>query len=37
MATIKDVSKETGLSIGTVSRVFNNRGYINYSMLTVYL
>ena len=29
MATIKDVSKETGLSIGTVSRVFNNRGYIS--------
>ncbi|MDY5930808.1 MAG: LacI family DNA-binding transcriptional regulator [Candidatus Ornithospirochaeta sp.] len=29
MATIKDVSRETGLSIGTVSRVFNNRGYIS--------
>ena len=29
MATIKDVAKETGLSIGTVSRVFNNRGYIS--------
>ena len=29
MATIKDISKETGLSIGTVSRVFNNRGYIS--------
>ena len=29
LATIKDVSKETGLSIGTVSRVFNNRGYIS--------
>lgn len=29
MATIKDVSRETGLSIGTVSRVLNNRGYIS--------
>jgi len=29
MATIKDVSQETGLSIGTVSRVLNNRGYIS--------
>ena len=29
MATLKDVSKETGLSIGTISRVLNNRGYIS--------
>lgn len=29
MATIKDISKETGLSVGTVSRIFNNRGYIS--------
>ncbi len=29
MATLKDVSKETGLSMGTVSRVLNNRGYIS--------
>lgn len=29
MATIKDVALETGLSVGTVSRIFNNRGYIS--------
>ena len=29
MPTIKDVAKETGLSVGTVSRVLNNRGYIS--------
>ena len=29
MATIKDIAAETGLSVGTVSRVFNNRGYIS--------
>lgn len=29
MATIKDISRETGLSVGTVSRIFNNRGYIS--------
>ncbi|WP_320128276.1 LacI family DNA-binding transcriptional regulator [uncultured Sphaerochaeta sp.] len=29
MATLKDVSKETGLSIGTISRVLNSRGYIS--------
>lgn len=29
MATIKDVAELTGLSIGTVSRVLNNRGYIS--------
>lgn len=29
MATLKDVSKETGLSIGTISRILNNRGYIS--------
>ena len=29
MATIKDVAKEAGLAVGTVSRVMNNRGYIS--------
>lgn len=29
MATIKDISRETGLSVGTISRIFNNRGYIS--------
>lgn len=29
MATIKDVAKEAGLAVGTVSRVLNNRGYIS--------
>ena len=29
MATLKDVAKEAGLTIGTVSRVLNNRGYIS--------
>jgi len=29
MATLKDVAKEAGLSVGTVSRVLNNRGYIS--------
>ena len=29
MATIKDVAKQAGLSVGTVSRVFNNRGYLS--------
>ena len=29
MATIKDVAKETGLAVGTVSRVLNGRGYIS--------
>lgn len=29
MATLKDVARESGLSVGTVSRVLNNRGYIN--------
>ncbi len=29
MATLKDVSAATGLSIGTISRVLNNRGYIS--------
>ena len=28
MATLKDVAKETGLTVSTVSRVLNNRGYI---------
>ena len=31
MATIKDVAKEAGLAVGTVSRVMNNRGYISDS------
>lgn len=29
MATLKDVAKETGLTVTTVSRVLNNRGYIS--------
>ena len=28
MATLKDVARESGLTVGTVSRVLNNRGYI---------
>ena len=31
MVTIKDVAKEAGLAVGTVSRVMNNRGYISDS------
>ena len=29
MATLEDVAKETGLTVSTVSRVLNNRGYIS--------
>lgn len=29
MATLKDVAKESGLAVATVSRVLNNRGYIS--------
>lgn len=29
MATLKDVAKQTGLTVSTVSRVLNNRGYIS--------
>ena len=29
MATIRDVAAEAGLSVGTVSRILNNRGYIS--------
>ncbi len=31
MATLKDVAKESGLTVTTVSRVLNNRGYISDS------
>ncbi|MCH3915971.1 MAG: LacI family transcriptional regulator [Spirochaetia bacterium] len=29
MATIKDIAEKSGLAIGTVSRIMNNRGYIS--------
>ena len=29
MATLKDVARASGLTVGTVSRVLNNRGYIS--------
>lgn len=29
MATLKDVAREAGLTVGTVSRILNNRGYIS--------
>ena len=29
MSTLKDVAKECGLSVTTVSRALNNRGYIS--------
>ena len=29
MATLKDVARRSGLTVGTVSRVLNNRGYIS--------
>ena len=29
MVTLKEVAKEAGLTVGTVSRVLNNRGYIS--------
>jgi LacI family sucrose operon transcriptional repressor len=29
MTTLKDVAQETGMAVGTVSRILNNRGYIS--------
>ncbi|GHO62173.1 LacI family transcriptional regulator [Ktedonobacter sp. SOSP1-52] len=29
MATIRDIAKETGLGVGTISRVLNNTGYVS--------
>ena len=29
MATLKDVARESGLTVSTVSRILNNRGYIS--------
>jgi LacI family sucrose operon transcriptional repressor len=29
MATLRDVAREAGLNVSTVSRVLNNRGYIS--------
>ena len=29
METLKDVAEASGLTVGTVSRVLNNRGYIS--------
>ena len=34
MATLKDVAKASGLTVGTVSRVLNNRGYISCLLYT---
>ncbi len=31
MATLKDIAKDTGLTVSTVSRVLNNRGYLSES------
>ena len=37
MATLKDVAKASGLTVGTVSRVLNNRGYISCLLYTSHL
>lgn len=35
MSTLKDVAKECGLSVTTVSRALNNRGYISREFLPI--
>ena len=37
MATLKDVAKASGLTVGTVSRVLNNIGYISERPVRKYI